>query len=448
MKSVEEYLTSLRAEYEKTLAELVAFPTVSMELGRASDIQKCADYVMGMFSKYQWDAKVISTPGNPVLAAEYVGDKSWKTVLLYNHLDVQPVNHNEWLRTPFVLTQEGDKYFGRGATDDKGPALTLFFAACFARELGIPVNFQILWELEEEIGSPNFEEALKQLSFKTRTDSVMISDGLWISETQPSTEYGLRGGLGFSMQIQTAEKDAHSGIVGGFARNPVLELSHIIAACCDENGYIKIPGFYNTVRPVGTEEITRLLENGFSQEDFKRDYGLSVVRSMSDEMAIRATKTEPTFEVVGISGGYQAQGIKTIVPYKAEAKISIRLVPDQTVQGITELVTMFIKGLNDRVELSFKKAIEPYVVDPKGPHIDALRRAVQISLGKQCLLDRSGGSIGVVATMRRYLKAPIIQFGLSLPPHGYHAKNEYFEWNQVRNGVAVFTEYFKEIAKL
>ncbi len=408
----------------------------------------CAEYATGILRSDGWNAALIPTAGNPVVAAEWVGDPAWRTALLYNHLDVQPVEESEWVHVPFTLTQMGGTYFGRGTTDDKGPALTLFFATRYARELGIPLNFQILWEFEEEIGSPHFEEALRKLPFTMRADSVMVSDGLWISETQPSTVYGLRGNIGFSMRIRTAEQDAHSGIVGGFARNPALELSHIVAACCDANGRVTIPGFYDVVRPVNEKEIARLLKNGFNRDDFKKDYGLTAVRTMSDEEAVRAMKTEPTFEVVGVRGGYQGDGIKTIVPHDAEAKVSIRIVPDQTVRGVTALVAKFIKGLNDRVELSFEAGLEPYVVDLGGQHLNALRRAVRKSLGKECLLDRAGGSIGVVATLERHLYVPIIQFGLSLPPHGYHAKNEYYEWKQVRNGVGVFVEYFKEIAKI
>ncbi|MBI2122075.1 MAG: M20/M25/M40 family metallo-hydrolase [Candidatus Sungbacteria bacterium] len=451
---MEKYLLNTRSEFETHLKELVEMPTVSAEPERAGDIRRCAEYAARMLGAGGFKSGVFETAGNPIVIGQYIHDERAQTVMIYNHLDVQPADKEKegWRTDPFTFTKIGDKYFGRGTTDDKGPALAAFLAAHYAVWKKLPINFFIVWELEEESGSTNFHELFgDRYPFLCRPDPdvVIVSDGLWRDREHPAIEYGLRGNLCFSLALQTADHDTHSGCTGGFARNPIVELCALISRMVNAvTGDIKIPGIYRKVCGVNLEELENL-SRGFDQEVFKKAWGLHTTRKMTNEEAVVSLKLLPTFEVVNISGGYEGPGFKTIVPHRTEAKISMRLVPDQNPEQVLEAVKKFVARMNPDVEVrALRGTAKPYASDYKNPYFQMLQQIVGEVTGKECALDRSGGSIGAVGTMAEYLKAPIVLFGLSLPEHGYHAPNEYFEWSQAEAGIRIFAEYFEEISKL
>jgi acetylornithine deacetylase/succinyl-diaminopimelate desuccinylase-like protein len=446
---IDSFIRGSRKEFEERLAQIVEVPSISMDPERSEDIRRCASLAVEYLHELGADARTVKTSGNPVVAGSLITDARNPTLTIYNHLDVQPADPSEWHRAPFNFYKVGDRYEGRGTTDDKGPALTAMLAVRYAVEIGIPLNFNFIWELEEEIGSPNFEQFMRGAGLKT--DSVLVSDTIWIARGRPAVPYGLRGLQTFLFTLQTHAKDVHSGLTGGPARNPIGELCQLIDECYDaKTGKVKIPGFYDSVRPVTAVELKSFLASGFTTKEFKKAHELKSLRAtmQKDADVMKAYMAVPTFEVHGIVGGYSGPGVKTIVPHRAEAKISTRLVPDQRPAEIGKLVSRFVKSRNPDVKVEIQQGLEPYLGDFSGPYAEAATEAMKYAFGKAPAFTREGGSIGAVVTMRKYLRAPITFLGLSLPEHGYHAKNENYDWGQASGGVKMFVKYFDEISKI
>jgi acetylornithine deacetylase/succinyl-diaminopimelate desuccinylase-like protein len=442
----------LRREFEEKLAALVEIPSVSMDPNYRTDVEKVAHTGCTLLRELGAQAECIKTAGLPLVLGRLVQDPKYPTVTIYHHLDVQPADAEEWHSPPFKLVRDGDRWRGRGTTDDKGPALAALFGARLALQDGVRLNFQFLWETEEEMGSPSFEAALRKLAKADkplRTDSIVVSDTLWPQAGRPAIPYGLRGLVGFCVRLQTGDKDVHSGTTGGAARNPLGELCALINDCYDaRTGRVKIPGFYRDVRRLGATERRGLSRAGFSRRHFQLAHGLSSVRFPDDAHLREAIMTAPTFEVHGLTGGYTGAGIKTIVPHRAEAKLSCRLVPDQTPAGVFNLVQRFVKQHCRDAEVIHESSLSPFLVDPSGPHLEAAQQAMFEAFGKRPALTREGGSIGAVVTMDRILRAPVVLLGLSLPEHGYHAVNENFDWRQASRGMEMFCRYFRRLADI
>lgn len=450
-KGIDSYIRGVRSEFEDKLAALVETPSVSSDPERMGDIKKCgvlaAQYLRDLGAK----AEPIATPGNPVVMGSLITNPKYPTVTIYNHLDVQPADPSEWNKAPFAFHKVGDRYEGRGTTDDKGPALTAMLAVRYAVQNGLPINFKFIWELEEEIGSPHFEYFVKRNKGHLLTDSILVSDTIWISRKQPAVPYGLRGLQGFLFKLETHAKDVHSGLVGGAARNPIGELAQVISQCYDaKTGKVKIPGFYDDVVPPTKSEINSFVNSGFTTKGYMKAHELKSVRYnlKTEADVLKAFMAMPTFEVHGITGGYSGPGVKTIVPYRSEAKISTRLVPGQRPAKIAKLVKDFVHQVNPDVKVEAIQSLEPFSGDFTGPYADAARVAMKFAYGKEPAFTREGGSIGAVVTMQKHLRAPITFLGLSLPEHGYHAKNENYDWGQTSGGIKMFVKYFEEIAKL
>lgn len=447
--NIEDYVKSVRPEFESTLREWVEIPTVSAEPDHRADIDRGAQVVIEYLRSLGAQAEKVETPGNPVVVGKFVTGKNRPTISIYNHLDVQPANEPQWQHPPFVFRKEGDRYVGRGSTDDKGPAITALFGARYAAEQGTPVNIQLIWELEEEIGSPNFEFFMKKKFKDLATESIVVSDTIWISRGRPAIAYGLRGLMPVQLVLKTGTKDVHSGVTGGAARNPITELCQLIAECYDaRSGKVLIPGFYADVAKLSKAELNSFVASGFDIQRFKKAHELRKMRKGSAGDIASRIWSQPTFEVHGIVGGYTGPGVKTAIPYQAEAKISMRLVPNQDPDKVFRLVRQFIKKKNSDVEVIPEAFLSPYLGPRTGPFADAARDAMRTAFGKEPAFVREGGSIGAVVTMQKYLKAPIVFLGLSLPEHGYHAPNENFDWEQASGGIRMFAKYFETISRL
>jgi acetylornithine deacetylase/succinyl-diaminopimelate desuccinylase-like protein len=446
---LDSYVRQHREDFEAKLAELVEIPTVSMDPAHQPDIRRGAECVRQYLESIGARAQVFETPGNPVVFGRLEAGESYPTVTIYNHIDVQPADPSEWHKAPFTFFKEDGLYEGRGTTDDKGPALTAMEGARYSAENQIGLNINFIWELEEEIGSPNFEHFIKSNIGILKTDSIVVSDTIWISRGRPAIPYGLRGAMMFTMTLETGAKDVHSGLTGGPARNPIAELCKVISECFDgDTGRVKIKGFYDDVKNATKKELDSFLHSGFTTQKFKAAHELKKLRFDSPQQVLRAIMALPTFEVHGITGGYQGPGVKTIVPHRAEAKISCRLVPDQEPKKIFKLIKDFVHQKNSDVKVEFQAALEPYLGEFGGPYADAASEAMKFAFGRDPAFTREGGSIGAVVTMRKYLKAPIVFLGLSLPEHGYHAKNENYDWRQASGGMKMFVKYFDNISKL
>ncbi|MBI3652484.1 MAG: M20/M25/M40 family metallo-hydrolase [Acidobacteria bacterium] len=448
-KGLDAYIKTSRNEFENKLGDFVEIPTISMEPERQGDIRRGAELAKQYLEALGATTEIVETPGYPVVFGRIETAPKNPTVTIYNHLDVQPANPEEWHKAPFTFYKNNGRYEGRGTTDDKGPALAAMLGARYAVENGIPLNINFIWELEEEIGSPNFEHFVKPNVKRLQTASVLVSDTIWISRAKPAVPYGLRGMMLLTLTLQTGAKDVHSGLTGGAARNPIGELCKVISECYDATtGKVKIKGFYDTVRQATRQELKSFLDSGFTAQGFRKAHELKALRFDDEASVLKAVMALPTFEVHGITGGYQGPGVKTIVPYQAQAKISCRLVPDQKPKELFKLVRDFVKTKNPDIKVEFAGALEPYSGEFSGKYADAAIAAMQFAFGSKPAFTREGGSIGAVVTMKKYLHAPITFLGLSLPEHGYHAKNENFDWRQASGGMKMFVSYFDQISRL
>jgi acetylornithine deacetylase/succinyl-diaminopimelate desuccinylase-like protein len=445
---IETYIAERRGRFEDLLGQMVEVPSISMDPGRAQDMRRMADLAAQVLRAMGAETRIVETGGYPIVSGGWTAGTDYPTVTIYNHMDVQPAQEPEWQHAPFAFKNEGGVYRGRGATDDKGPALAALFAARYAVDQELPLNIRFLWELEEEIGSPNFGAGLKNRTDIPRPDSVMVSDTIWIAKGQPAMPYGLRGLAAARLTLRTGSKDAHSGVTGGAARNPLAELMEVAQACVNaKTGEVKIPGFYKDVVQPTKEEIKSFLKSGFQVKRFKEAYGLMSLRTDDPGEVTRRIWAAPTFEIHGLSGGYHGPGIKTIVPGSGELKITMRLVPNQTPEKAFALLKKYVSKVNPSVKVEPENMLHPFKGSFEGPYVDCVKRASKAAFGKEPAFIREGGSIGAMVTMQKAWKVPILFLGLSLPEHGYHAPNEYFDWGQASGGMKAFVHYFEELAK-
>ena len=446
------FANSHREEFETLLRRFVETPTVSVDPNHLDDIKKGVELTVQTLEGFGAKAQVYrADKGNPVVHATFGNDNSVPTVTVYNHIDVQPASRETepWDTEPFTFTKKGDTYYGRGTTDDKGPALSALFGARAAIEANVPVNIRFLWEFEEEIGSPNFEKIITKAATDLRTDSVVVSDTVWVSRNRPASSAGLRGLLGFVLTLETGTVDTHSGETGGASRNPIAELMQLVCELYDaRTGKIKIKGFYDDVIPPSKKELQDWANCGFTTRGFKKAHHLKKMRSEDPLEVMKRIWGMPTLEVHGIVGGYQGPGVKSIVPPRAELKASFRLVPVQDPVKIKKLLTAAVKERNPDVNIQFESAAPAFRTVLEGELPQALKRAIKFAFGREAVFVRDGGTIGAMTSIEKVLKCPVLFLGLSLPEHGYHAPNENFDWQQASGGMVAFAKYFEEISNL
>ena len=441
-----------RQEFEALLRRFVETPTVSCDPAHAEDIRKGIDLTVETLEKFGCKATVYRADrGNPLVHGVFGSNKNLPTVTVYNHIDVQPASKETepWDTEPFVMTQKGDTYFGRGTTDDKGPALTALYGARAALEADVPVNIHFLWEFEEEIGSPNFEKIISKAAPDLRTDSVVVSDTVWVSRNRPASSAGLRGLMGFLLTLETGTNDTHSGETGGASRNPIAELMQLVCDLYDvKTGKIKVKGFYDDVIPPTKSELNDWLNSGFTVSGFKKAHHLKKMRTEDPLEVMKRIWGMPTLEIHGVVGGYQGPGMKSIVPPRAEVKASCRLVPTQDPVKIKKLITAAVKERNPDVKIQFESGAPAFRTVLQGPLPLALKRAIKFAFKRDAVFVRDGGTIGAMTSIEKVLKCPVLFLGLSLPEHGYHAPNENYDWQQASGGMVAFAKYFEEIANL
>ncbi len=440
-----------REEFTHDLKKIVEVPSVSAQVRHQGDIRHCAEVAAHLIKSAGATPEIVETVGNPIVVGEFVQDVNAPWIAIYNHIDVQPAEEGKdgWTRLPFRFEEQEGRYYGRGSTDDKGPAITALHAAQLSLKEGVPLNVRLIWELEEEIGSPSFEGFLAQHGARMKPDSVMVSDTIWLDAGKPAVPYGLRGLAGALLKLRTAAKDAHSGLTGGAARNPITELADVISRCVNaRTGEILIEGFEKTWKPVSAQEANAFVDSGFSVEAFMEAHQLEKIRSEDPAEVTQQIWGRPTFEVHGIAGGYQDEGIKTVVPPWAEAKVSMRLVPPQDPDECIALLRAHVKKLNPDVAVTSEKGLKAYAGSHTGPYADAASDALEFGFGDRPAFVREGGSIGAVLSMAEAWNVPITLLGLSLPEDGYHGPNESYAWGQARGGMLTFVHYFERVAAL
>jgi len=447
---LEQFAKKERGNFEKLLKEFGELHGVSADPDRKADLERCAELGLETVRAMGGRAEIHRVPdGPPVVLGSFGSAKGRPTLTIYNHLDVVPASKETepWRTDPFTFIREGDTYRGRGTTDDKGPALSALYGARAAIEAGVPVNVKVLWELEEEVGSPHFADTLRAIGPAAATDAVVVSDTVWVSRARPALSGGLRGLQPMTFRLETAQTDQHSGSTGGVARNPLAELAQLVSEIFDaRTGRVKIPGFYDDVEKLTKQQIQDFKAAGFSIPRFKRAYDFRSIRTNDPLDAVERLWAMPTFEVHGLVGGYIGPGVKTIIPPRGELKVSMRLVPNMTGKKVVKLVKAFVKKRHPDVQVEAGAAAPAYKGVTTGPYVEAAKRAMKFAFGKDPVFVREGGTIGAILFMEQILKCPIVFMGLSLPEHGYHAPNENYDWHQAGGGIAAFAKFIEEIA--
>ena len=448
---IQTYISKNRERFYEELFSLIRIPSISAHSERRDDMQRCATRWAELLLEAGVDrAEVLPTKGNPVVFAEKrVGD-ALPTILVYGHYDVMPVEPLElWASDPFEPEIKEGRIYARGANDDKGQSF--MHAKAFEyliKENSLPVNVKFLIEGEEEIGSPNLEDFCREHRDLLACDTILVSDTGMFAEDVPSITTGLRGLAYWQIEVTAAARDLHSGLFGGAVANPLIELSKIIARLVDADGHITIPHFYDDVDTVSPEERELMAQIPFDETAYKQSIGIRELHGETGYSTVERTGIRPSLDVCGMWGGYTGEGSKTVLPAKAYAKLSARLVPHQQPDKIATLVADHIRAIAPNyvdVQVEWMHGAEPYVCPIDLPVYKAAEQAYQQVYGKRPLPVRSGGSIGVVPVFERVLGVKSILMGFGLESDAIHSPNESFMTGQFEKGIRTIVAFYEAL---
>jgi acetylornithine deacetylase/succinyl-diaminopimelate desuccinylase-like protein len=448
--------TDLQNEPVEELKAFLRFPSISTQPEHAPDLDSCAEWLREKLSSIGLEAAVHSTPGSPVVVAATPRDPAKRTVLIYGHYDVQPPDPLEgWTTPPFEPRIEEGRIYARGASDNKGQILAhILGVAETLREKGaLPVNVIFLIEGEEEIGSPNLEEFLREHREELACDLVAISDTAMAPGNKPALTYALRGIAAMELVVRGPARDLHSGLFGGAVANPVTVLSRLIASLHDENGRVRIPGFYDAVRPLEPWERTAAsdLEKASGGDDAIRELaGVTQLVGEKGFSTIERIGARPTAEVNGIGGGYQGAGTKTVLPKEAFAKLTVRLVADQDPAVILAAAEEYLRSQTPPgvlLEVITGHSGAAYQSDPNSPDGLAARKALAGAFGADPLLLRDGGSIPILATLKEILGVDSYLLGLANPDSRIHSPDENMLIENFLGGIRMNRILLEELAR-
>lgn len=455
-------MTQAAAQYARQHAEravdelkqFVRFPSVSAQPERAGDVRGCAQWLADHLRQLEMQhVSVVSTPRHPLVYADWLQAHGRPTVLIYGHYDVQPADpESEWRTPPFEPTIQGEDLLGRGACDDKGQLFTHVKAIeAYLRTLGkLPVNVKCLFEGEEEIGSTNLPPFVKRNRRALSADVAVMSDTRMLGPGRPALTYSLRGSLGMELTIHGPARDLHSGSFGGAVHNPIQALCEIISRLHDHRGRVTIPGFYDQVRKQPPGERSRMASSGPSDAEILRDAGARRPWGEQGFSLYERTTIRPALTINGIQGGYQGPGGKAIIPARASAKISFRLVPDQDPQQVERQVKDYLRSLTPptvRLEIATQMMARPAVVDRRHPVLRAAALAYRRGFGTIPVFVRSGGTIPVVNTLQQLLGVPTVLMGFALPDDRMHSPNEKFHLPNFHGGIRTSLEFLAEVGR-
>lgn len=448
------YLEANKQRFLNELLELLRIPSVSADSTFKADVRRAAEYVREKLTAAGMDsAQLYETPGHPVVYAEKIVDPALPTVLVYGHYDVQPADPYElWQSPPFEPTIRNERIYARGACDDKGQ----FYMHIKAIETmmatdGLPCNVKVMIEGEEEVGSDHLGTFVSANRDMLKADVILISDTSIISNETPSLEIGLRGLSYVEVEVTGANRDLHSGVYGGAVANPINVLAKMIASLHDENGHITIPGFYDKVVDLSDAERAELAKAPFNLDEYKADLGIKDVEGEAGYSTNERTSIRPTLDANGIWGGYTGEGAKTVLPSKAFAKISMRLVPDQTPDEITELFTNHFKAIapdSVTVKVTPHHGGLPYVTPTDSVEFEAAVKAFEDAWGKKPIPTRGGGSIPIVALFEQELGVKSILMGFGLDSDALHSPNESYGLFNFYKGIETIPYFYKNYAQL
>ncbi|MCC8407329.1 dipeptidase [Mucilaginibacter sp. UR6-1] len=456
MSVIKNYVAQHEQRMLDELFDLLRYPSVSADPKYKADVLKTAEFVATkLIEAGAENVEVCQTAGYPIVYGEKIIDATKPTVLVYGHYDVQPPDPLElWETPPFEPTIRDGKIFARGACDDKGQ----FYMHVKAFELmmqtdSLPCNIKFMIEGEEEVGSDNLGDFVKQNKNKLKADVVLISDTAMISMEHPSLETGLRGLSYLEVEVTGPNRDLHSGVYGGAVANPATILAKMIASLHDDNNRIAIPGFYDDVINLSDAERDALNSAPYDDAEYKADLGLNELWGENGYSTFERTGTRPTLEVNGFWGGYIGEGAKTVLPSKASAKISMRLVPNQGSAKITKLFTdhfLSISPPSVKVKVTPHHGGEPVVTPTDSVAYKAAQQAIAESFGKEPIPTRGGGSIPIVALFEAELGIKTVLMGFGLDSDNLHSPNEKYDIANYFKGIEtipLFYKYFDELSK-
>lgn len=452
---ISTYLEQNKERVLNELIELLKIPSVSADSKYKADMQKTAEAVKQRLMEAGADKVEISaTKGFPVVYAEKMIDPSKPTVIVYGHYDVQPADPiNLWDSPPFepvikkTAVHPDGAIFARGACDDKGQMYMHVKAFEFMMKTNtLPCNVKFMIEGEEEVGSPNLGPWIIENKSRLKGDVILISDTSIIANDTPSIDVGLRGLAYMEVEVLGPNRDLHSGVYGGAVANPINILCQMIASCHDENNHITIPGFYDAVMELSKEERAEMAKAPFNLDDFKKDLNVEEDWGEKNYSSIERTGIRPTLDVNGIWGGYIGEGAKTVLPSKASAKISMRLVPNQDSHTISQLFQKHFEKIapkSVKVKVTPHHGGEPVVVSTESIGYKAASKAMEETYGKKPVPTRGGGSIPIVALFKKELGLDSILFGFGLDSDALHSPNEHYGLFNYYKGIETIPLFYK-----
>jgi len=454
MQAWKDYQLANKDRFLEELLELLRIPSISARSEHRDDMVKCAEAVRLRLQEAGADkTAVYTTEGHPVVYGEKIIDPSKPTVLVYGHYDVQPADPLElWHSGPFEPTVKDGKIFARGACDDKGQ----FYMHVKALETlvktnSLPGNIKFCIEGEEEVGSPNLAKFVKTHKDLLKADVVLISDTAMISLDTPSIDIGVRGLSYIELEVTGPNRDLHSGVYGGAVANPITMLAKMIAGCHDERNHITIPGFYDDVIVATSEERRLMAAAPYNEQEYKDDLGVRQLWGEQGYTSNERTGIRPTLEVNGIWGGYTGEGAKTVLPSKAFAKISARLVPNQSAEKMTEKLLKYFTGIAPAgvtVKATEHHGGEPYMTPLDSTAYKAAAKAIKTTFGKDPIPVRGGGSIPICSLFEKELGVKIVFMGFGLDSDNLHSPNEKYDIANFYKGIETIPYFHQFFAAM
>jgi len=454
MENIRQYIEENKQRFLDELFELIRIPSISSKAEHKDDMIKTAEAIKEKLLEAGADkAEVYPTEGNPVVYGEKTTDSSLPTVLVYGHYDVMPVDPLElWNTEPFEPVIRDEKIYARGADDDKGQMFMHVKAFEYMVKSGtLPCNVKFMIEGEEEVGSVSLAKFCSDNKDLLKSDVILVSDTSLLAKDVPSITTGLRGLSFVEVEVTGPGRDLHSGIYGGAVANPANVLCEMIDKLIDENGRITVPGFYDDVEVVGESERAELGKAPFNEEEYKKAIDVPELKGEEGYSTLERTGIRPTLDVNGIWGGYTGEGAKTIIPSKAYAKISMRLVPNQDNKKISDLFVEYFKSIAPptvRVDVKILHGGQGYVSPIDIPAYQAASKAMEESFGKAPIPVRSGGSIPIISTFESILGIKSILMGFGLESDAIHSPNENYPLYNFFKGIETIPLFYKHYAEM
>jgi acetylornithine deacetylase/succinyl-diaminopimelate desuccinylase-like protein len=456
MQAALEYLKQNQKRFLAELVEYLRFPSVSAQSRHKPDMLATANWLAQHCRKIGLTAEVRPTAGHPIVVARTPRQAGTPKphYVVYGHYDVQPPEPFElWKSPPFEARIVGRQLFARGSADNKGQHFAHLKAveACLATGTQLPCDLTFLIEGEEEVGSANLAPFLKAHRAEFKCAGIVISDTGMPRKDLPALTSGLRGIVAFEITLHGPARDLHSGLFGGAVDNPAMALAQLLARMRDARGRVAVPGFYDEVQPLSRFERQQFARLPMKETELKKLLGVPALFGERGFTAVEQRGVRPTFEINGLTSGYQGEGSKTIIPAWARAKITCRLVPNQKPERIRKLVLAHLKKLcppTVRMEVEVGHGAEAYCVDPTGPQAQAALRALKAAFGQEPVLLREGGSIPIVNEFQRILGAESLLLGLALPDCDAHSPNEKFDLDCFAKGQAMSVHLWQELGQL